>query len=211
MLSNFSGEKYLPQSAWFGNLFLFSHSVVSNSLGHHGLQHSRLPVLHISWNLLKLMSIDSVMPSNHLVLCCPLLLLPSIIPSIRVFSNQSALYIRWPKYWSFGFSISPSNEYSGMISFRIDWFDFLAVQGTQEFCPTPQFKTSILWHSTFFMVQLSHPFMITGKIITLTIWTKIRLIVFFVAKDGEALYSQQKEDQQLTVAHILNSLLTNSD
>ena len=86
-----------------------------------------------------------------------------------------------------------------------------AGQRLTEFCPTPQFKTSILWHSTFFMVQLSHPFMITGKIITLTIWTKIRLIVFFVAKDGEALYSQQKEDQQLTVAHILNSLLTNSD
>ena len=88
------------------------------------------PVLHISWNLLKLMSIESVMPSNHLVLCCPLLLLPSIFPSIRVFSNESDLCIRQPKYWSFGFSINTSNEYSGLISFRIDWFYFLAVQGT---------------------------------------------------------------------------------
>ena len=100
-----------------------------------------LPVLTISRSLLKLMSIESVMPSNHLILCRPLLLLPSIFPSIRVFSDESALRIRWPKYWSFSFSISPSNEYSGLISFRIDWFDLLAVQGTlKSLLPAPQFK-----------------------------------------------------------------------
>ena len=96
----------------------------------HGLQQARPPCLTNSWSLLKLMSTESVMPSNHLILCHPLLLLPSIFPSIRVFSNESALHIRWPKYWSFSFSISPSNEYSGLISFRIDWFGLLAVQGT---------------------------------------------------------------------------------
>ena len=95
----------------------------------------------VSRSLLKFVSVESVMPSNHLILCCPRLLLPSIIPSIRVFSNESALYIRWPKYWSFSFSISPSNEYSGLISFKIDCFDLLAVQGTQESSPTPQFKS----------------------------------------------------------------------
>ena len=94
-----------------------------------------------SWSLLKLMSNESVMPSNHLILCCPLLLLPPIPPSIRVFSNESALHVRWPKYWSFSFNISPSNEYSGLIAFRIDWLDLLAVQGTQESSPTPQFKS----------------------------------------------------------------------
>ena len=99
------------------------------------------PVHHNSWSLPKLMSIESVMPSNHLILCHPLLLLPSIFPSIRVFSNESVLRIRWPEYWSFIFSINPSSEYSGLISFRIDWLDLLAVQGTQESSPTPQFKS----------------------------------------------------------------------
>ena len=107
----------------------------------HGLQHARLPCPSPnSQSLLKLMSIKSVMPSNHLILCYPLLL-PSISPSIRVFSNEPVLSIRWPKYWSFSFSISPSNEYSGLISLRIDWLDLLTVQGTQEFSPTPQFKS----------------------------------------------------------------------
>ena len=106
----------------------FSHSVVSNSLQPHGLQASLSFI--ISWNLLKLMSIESVMPSNHLILCYPLLLLPSILPSIRVFSNKSGLCIRWPKYWSFSFNISPSNEHLGLISFMMDWLDLLAVQGT---------------------------------------------------------------------------------
>ena len=124
-----------------------------------------------SWNLLKLMSIELVMPSYHLILCCPLLLLPSIFPGISVFSNESVSCIRWPKCWSFSFSINPSNEYSELIPFRIDWFDLLAVQGTlksllQHHSP----KSSILWRSTFFTVQLSHPYMTTGKTIALTRW-----------------------------------------
>ena len=120
----------------------------------------------ISQSLLKLMSIESVMPSNHLILCCPLLLLPSIILSIRVFSNESALHIRWPKYWSFSFNISPSNEYSELISIRMDWFDLLAVQGTlKSLLQHHSSKASILRCSVFFMVQLSHPHMTTGKTI----------------------------------------------
>ena len=117
-----------------------------------------------SWSLLNLMSIEVVMPSNHLILCCPLLLLPSIFPSIRVFSNESALHIRWPMYWSFSFNISPSNEYSGLISFRMDWLDLLAIQGTlKSLLQHHSSKVSILWHSAFFIVQLSHPYMTIGK------------------------------------------------
>ena len=117
----------------------------------------------------KPMSIESVMPSNHLILSRSLLLLPSIFPSIRVFSNESAFHIRWPKYWSFSFSISPSNEYSGLISLRIDWFDLLALQGTlKSLLQHHSSKASILWHSAFFMVQLSHPYMTTDKTIALT-------------------------------------------
>ena len=119
-------------------------------------------------SLFKLMSIESVMPSNYLILRHPLLLLPSIFPSIRVFSNESALCIRWPKYWSFIFSISPSNEYSGLISFRMDWLDFLVVQGTLKSLQHPSSKASILQHSAFFIVQLSHPYMTAGKTIVLT-------------------------------------------
>ena len=122
-----------------------------------------------SWSLLKLMSIESVMPSNHLILCCPLLLLPSIFPNIRVFSSESVLQIRWPKYWSFNFSISPSNEYSGLISFRIDWFDHLVVQGIlKSLLQHHSSKASVLQCSVFFIVQLSHPYMATGKTIALT-------------------------------------------
>ena len=122
-----------------------------------------------SWSLLKLMSIESVMPSNHLILCPPLLLPPSILPSIRVLSNESALRIRWPKNWSFSFSISPSNEYSGLISFRMDWFDILSVQGTlKSLSQYRSSKGSILQCSAFFMVQLSHPYMTTGKTIALS-------------------------------------------
>ena len=118
------------------------------------------------------MSIESMMPSNHLILCCPLLLLPAIFPSIRVFSNESVLHIRGPQYWSFSVSISPSNEYSGLISFRIDWFDLLAVQGTfKSLLQHLSSKASILQHSAFFMVQLSHPYMTTGKTTALTRWT----------------------------------------
>ena len=124
-----------------------------------------------SWSLFRLMSIESVMPSNHLILCHPLLLPPSVFPSIRVFSNESILHIRWPKYWSFTFSISPSNEYSKLISFRIDWFDVPAVQGTlKSLLQHHSSKASILWRSVFFIVQLSHPYMTTGKTIALTRW-----------------------------------------
>ena len=128
------------------------------------------PVLHQLWSLLKLMSIESVKPSIHLILCHPLLLLQSIFPRIRVFPNELVLCIRWPKYWSF--SISPSNEYSGLISFRMDWLDLLAVQGTlQSLLQHHSSKASVLWCSPFFMVQLSHPYMTTGKTIALTRWT----------------------------------------
>ena len=123
-----------------------------------------------SRSLLKLMSIESVMPSNHLILCRPLLLLPSIFPSIRLFSSESVLCIRWPKYWSFSFS--PSNEYSGLISFRMGWLDLLAVQGTlKSLLKYHSSKPSILWRSAFFIVQCSHPYMTTGKTIALTRWT----------------------------------------
>jgi len=118
------------------------------------------------------MSIKSVMPSNQLILCHPLLLLPSIFPSIRVFSNESALHIRWTKDWSFSFSICPSNDYSGLIPFRIDWLDLLAIQGTlKSLLQHHSSKASILWHSAFFIVQLSHPYITTGKTIALTRWT----------------------------------------
>jgi len=125
-----------------------------------------------SWSLPKLMSIKSVMPSNPLILCHPLLFLPSIFPSIRVFSNESALHIRWPNYWSFSFNISPSNEHSGLISFWMDWLDLLAVQGTlKSLLQHHSSKASILRCSAFFIGQLSHPYMTTGKTIALTRWT----------------------------------------
>ena len=115
------------------------------------------------------MSIESVMPSNHLILCHPLLLLPSIFSSIRVFANDSVLRMRWPTYWCFSFKINPFNEYSGLISFRKNWLDLLAVQGTlKSLLQNHSSKASIIWHSAFFMIQLSHPYMITGKTITLT-------------------------------------------
>ena len=146
------------------------------------------------------MAIESVMPSNHLILCCPLFLSPSIIPNIRVFSNESVLHTRWPKYW--GFSIIPSNEYSELISFRIDWFDLLAVQGTLEsLLQHHSSKASILQCSALFMVQLLHPYMTTGKIIALTRWTFVgkvmsllfnmlfRLVVAFLPKSKRLLIS----------------------
>ena len=131
-----------------------------------------LPSINNSQSLFKLMSTESVMPSSHLILCCPPLFLPSIFPSIRVFSNESVLHIGWPKYWSFSFSISPSNEYSVLISFRIDWLDLLAVQGTpKSLLQHHSSKASVLRPSTFFIVQLSHPYMTTGKTKALTRWT----------------------------------------
>ena len=143
---------------------------MSDSLWPLGLQHQAFLSSTISWSFLKLISIESVMPSNHLILFCPLLLLPSIFLSISVFSNELALCIRWPKYRSFG--ISPSNEYSGLISFRSDWFDLLAVQGTlKSLLQHYNLKASILQCPAFFMVQFSYPYMTTGKPIALTIWT----------------------------------------
>ena len=153
------------------------------------------------WSLLKLMSIELVMPSNHLIFCHPLLLLPSIFSSIRVFSNESCLCIRWTMYWSFSFSISPSNQYLGLISFRIDWFD-LAIQGTlKSLLQHHSSKASILWCSAFFIVQLSHPYMTTGKTIGLTRWTFVgkvmsllfsmlsRLVIAFLPRSQHLLIS----------------------
>ena len=134
----------------------FSHSVWLFVTPWTAVRQVSLSIIN-SWSLLKPMSIESVMPSNHLILCCPLLLLPSIFPSIRVFSNESVLHIRWPKYWSFSFSISPSNEHPGLI-FRMDWLDLLAVQGTlKSLLQHHSSKASVLWRSAFFIVQLSHP------------------------------------------------------
>ena len=131
-----------------------------------------------SWSLLKLMSIESVMPSNHLILCHPLSLPSAISPSIKVFSNESVLCIRWPKYWSFSLRISSSNEYSGLISFRMDWLDLLAVQGTlKSLFQHNSSNASTLWHSAFFIVQLSHPYMTTGKTIALTRWTFVGKVI----------------------------------
>ena len=133
-----------------------------------------------AWSLLRLMSIESVMPSNHLILCHPLLLLSSIFPSIGVFSNESVLHIRWSKYWSFNFSISPANEHSRLISFRMDWLDLLAVQGTlKSLLQHHSSKASILQRSAFFMVQLSHPYMTTGETTALTRWTFVGRVSAF--------------------------------
>ena len=161
-----------------------------------------LPVHHQLPESTQTMSIESVMPSNHLILCRPLLLLPSIFPSIRVFSNESALHIRWPKYWSFSFNISPTNEYPGLNSFRMDWLDSLAVQGTLEtLLQHHSSKASILLHSAFFLVQLSHPYMTTGKTIALTWLTSVdkvmsllfnmlsRLVITFLSRSKRLLIS----------------------
>ena len=155
-----------------------------------------------SRDLLKLMSIESVMPPNHLILCCSLLLPPSIFLSIRVFSNESGLHIRWSKYWTFSFNISPSNEYSGLISFRMDWLDLLAVQGTlKSLLQYHGSKPSVLQHSAFFIVQLSHPYVTTGKTIALTSWTFVgkvmslllnmlsRLVITFLPRNKHLLIS----------------------
>ena len=149
----------------------FSRSVVSDSLRPHELQHARPPCPSPTPGVHPNMSIESVIPSSHLILCHPLLLLPPIFPSIRVFTNESALHMRWPKCWSFSFNISPSNEHPGLISFRMDWLDLLAVQGTRKsLLQHHSSKASILRRSAFFMVRLSHPYMTTGKTIALTTW-----------------------------------------
>ena len=177
---------------------------MSTSLWPHEPHTTRQASLSItnSWSPPKPMSIVSVMPSSHLVLCCRLLLLPSIFPSIRVYSNESALRIRWPKYWSFSFNISPSKEHPGLISFRMDWLDFLAVQGTlKSLLQHHSSKASILLHSALFIVQLSHPYMATGKTIALTRWTFVdkvmsllfkilyRLVIIFLPRSKHLLIS----------------------
>ena len=175
---------------------------MSDSLWPHGLQHAQASLsITNSWSLLKLMSIKSVMPSNHLIFCRPLLFLPSIFPSIRVFSNpESVLHIRWSKYWNFSFSISPSNEYSGLISFRIDWFDFLEVQVTlKSLLQHHNLKVSILWCSPFFMVQLSYPYMTTGKTIALTRRT-------FVGKVMSLLFNMLSRLSMLSNVCLFNML-----
>ena len=151
----------------YSKLIQFNHSVMSDCLWHRWTAaHQASLSITNSQSLFKLMSIKSVMPSNHLILCCPLLLPPSIFPSIRIFSNESVLHIRWPKYWSFSFSISPPNEYSKLIFFRMDWLDLLAVPGTlKTLFQHHSSKASILWHSAFFIVQLSYWYMTTGKTI----------------------------------------------
>ena len=179
----------------FTLLLSFSCSVVSDSVAPWTAAHQASLSFIISWSLLKLMSIKSGMPSNHLILCCPLLLLSSIFLSIRVFSNESVLHIRWPKYWILTFSISPSNEYSGMISFRIDWFDPLAVQGTlKSLLQHHSSKASILWRSAFFMIQLSYPYMTIGKTIALTRQTfvgKVMSLLFNMLSRLVIVFSQE--------------------
>ena len=168
-----------------------------------------------SCNLLKLMSIEPVMPSNHLILRHPLLLLPSIFPSIRTFSNESPLRIRWPKYWNFSFNISPSNEHPGLISFRMDWLDLLAVQGTvKSLLQHHSSKASILQHSAFFIVQLSHPYMTTGKPIALTRRTfvdKVMSLVFNMLSRLVITLLQGKAWVQLPSAVILEPPKIKSD
>ena len=161
-------------------LLLFGRSVVSHSVTPCTAARQASLSFTISRSLLKLVSTELVMPSNHLVFCCPLSLLPSVLSSITVFSNKSALHIRWPKYWSFSFSINPSNEYSGLISFRIDWFDIFAVQRTLKSLFQYNSKASALQCSTFFMVQLLHPYVTTGKTIALTIWIFVGKVTFLL-------------------------------
>ena len=166
--------------------FTVYHHVVVQSLSHEPPGTARQASLSftISQSLLKLMSNESVLPSNHLILCHPLLLLPSVFPSIRVSSNELTVCIRWPKYWSSSFTITPSNVYSGLISFRVDWLDLLDVQGTlKSLLEHHNLKASIIPHSVFFIVQLSHPYKTTGKTIALTIWTfvgKVMSLLFNV-------------------------------
>ena len=135
------------------------------------------------------------MPSNHPILCCPLLFLPSTFPSIRVFSNESALRMRWPMYWSFSFTISPSNEHTGLMPFRMDWLDLLAVQGTLKSLQHHSSKASVLWHSAFFMVQLSCPYMTTGKTTALTIWTFVSKVMSLLFNTLSKFHSFSSKEQ----------------
>ena len=180
----------------------FSHSVVSDFVTAWTAARQAFLFITNSHSLLKLMSIESVIQSNHLILCYLLLLPPSVLPNIRVFSKESVLPIRWPKYWSFSLSISPSNEYSGLISFKMDWLDLLAVQGTlKSLFQHHSSKASILWRSAFFIVQLSHPYMTIGKTISLTSRTFVgklmsllfnmlsRLVIAFLPRSKQAAFN----------------------
>ena len=168
---------------------LFSQSVMSDSHAPWTAACQASLSFTISWSLLKLMSLESVMPSNQLILCCSLLLLPSFFPSIKVFSSQSALCIMWPKYWSFSFSISPSNEWSGPINFMTDWIDLLAIQGTlKSLLQHYSSKASGFRCSTFFMVQLTHPYMSTGKTIALNRWAFVGKVMSLLFKKNLFIY-----------------------
>ena len=172
----------------------FSRSVVSDSATPWTVARQASLSITNSWSPLKPMSIESMMPSNPLILCCPLLLLPSIFPSIRVFYNESALRIRWPKYWSFSFNVSPSNEHPGLISFRIDWLHLLAVQGTLKSLLQHHSSKASIRHSAFFIVQLSHPYMTTGKTIALTRQTFVELLLVSILIDtSERLRNGERE------------------
>ena len=169
-----------PSASSSQRVLLFSYSVVSDSVTPRTAACQAILSFIISHSLLRLRSVELMMPSSHLILCFPLLL-PSIFHGIRVFSNESTLCNRWSKYWSFNFSISPSNEYSGLISFRIDWFDPLSVQGTlRSLLLHHNWKASILWHSALFMVQISHLYMTPGKTIALTIWSFVGKMMFLL-------------------------------
>ena len=170
-------SQYNAESSSFSSV-QFTRSVVSDSATLWITERQASLSITNSLSSPKLMCIESVMPSSHLILCRPLLLRPPIPPSIRVFSNESTLHMRWPKYWRFSLSISPSSEYSGLISFMIDWFDLLAVQGTLKCLLQHQsLKASILWCSAFFIVELSHPYMTTGKTIVLTRWSFVGKVI----------------------------------
>ena len=163
---------------YYTRIVQFNRSVISDSATPWTAARQASLSITNTWSLLKLMPIESMMPSNHLILCPPLLLLPSIFPSIRAFSNESVLHIRWPKYWSFSFSISVSNEYSRLSSFMMDWLDLLAVQGTlKSLLQHHSSKASIFGGSAFFIIQLSHPYMTTGKTIALTRWTFVGKVI----------------------------------
>ena len=181
----------------------FSRSVVSDSATPWTVARQASLSITNSWSPLKPMSIESMMPSNPLILCHPLLLLPSIFPSIRVFYNESALRIRWPKYWSFSFNVSPSNEHPGLISFRIDWLHLLAVQGTLKSLLQHHSSKASIRHSAFFIVQLSHPYMTTGKTIALTRQTFVELLLVSILIDtSERLRNGEREycnNQQLSL------------
>ena len=181
IIINFQPKVNISTSSLTLNIFIsvqLSRSVISNSETPWTAAWQAFLSITDSWNLLKLMAMELVMSSNHLILCHPLFLPPSIFPSIRVFSNESVLHIRWPKYQSFSFSISPSNEYSGLISFRMDWLDRLPIPGTlKSLLQHHSSRASILCHSAFFIVQLSHPYMTTGKIIALTRQTFVGIVM----------------------------------